>query len=366
MTAKTQERIWSYIGIVILSILVFFCFADAQGQTTTPANSIKITDQSGIAQSNRPFTISRVFAKSEIMRCPQAQVNGATVATQCDVKTHWPDTSVQHALVSFLANLGANATITVTFVDQSPPAATGLTQAQMLALTWNSVIDVTDGTTPLSANARTMLTAGNWSYWLQGPICTQVIVEDRSQSLSFDMGWDAFKPLHPIFVLTFYPGSAAGVKSEMILENDWTTKLEDQHYDLALRLGPNLAPVYSKAGFTHVAQSRWRKTFWVGAQPGTVNIDYNLPYMIYSQALPYWDLSRVVPASSINSDVSSFNGSDKCDLGGHSLWDQYMPGTGGRFDLGLFPVWYVHYLFTFDPRMYDVMMGLAACGPSSA
>ena len=327
-----------------------------------PANSVKITDQSGSAQTNRPFTISRVFAQSEIPHCPQAQVNSAAVPTQCDVKTRWPDASVQHVLISFLASIGANGSITVSFVDQPQPATGGgLTQAQMLALTWNAEIDVTNGTT-LTASARTMLGAGKWSYWLQGPICTQVIVEDRSTALAYDMGWDTYKPLHPIFVLTFYPGTTAGVKTEMILENMWTTKLEDQKYDLALKTGQNLASAYTKQGFTHVALSRWRKVFWDGAQPGAVNVDYNLPYMIYSQAVPNWDLSRVVPPDSINSDVGNFSGSDKGDLGGHALWERYMPNTGGRFDIGVFPVWYVHYLFTFDPRMLEVILGLAEAG----
>ena len=118
-----------------------------------PANSVKITDQSGSAQTNRPFTISRVFAQGEIPHCPQAQVNSAAVPTQCDVKTRWPDASVQHVLISFLASIGANGSITVSFVDQPQPATGGgLTQAQMLALTWNAEIDVTNGTT-LTASA---------------------------------------------------------------------------------------------------------------------------------------------------------------------------------------------------------------------
>ena len=329
----------------------------------TPANSVKITDQSGSAQSNRPFTISRVFAQGDIKNCPQAVVNGVAVPTQCDVKTRWAaDNSVQHVLISFLASIGANASTTVSFVDQPPPSNAGaLTQAQMVARTWGAEIDVTNGTTQ-AANAATMLSSGNWSYWLQGPICTQVIVEDRSTSLAYDMGWDTYKPLHPIFVLTFYPGSSAGVKVEMILENMWTTKLEDQKYSVALKTGQSLATVYSKPTFTHVALSRWRKVFWSGPQPGAVNVDYNLPYMIYSQVVPNWDLSKTVPGSAINSDVNSFNTSDQGDLGGHALWQQYMPNTGGRFDIGVFPVWYVHYLFTFDPKMYNVLLGMAEAG----
>src|SRR5579883_1896167 len=342
----------------------FYAFILALGALTLaaqpPANSVRITDQSGSAQSNRPFTISRVFAQGDIPHYPQAVIGGAPVTTQADVKTRWPDGSVQHAMISFLASVGANGSITVSFQDQPTGNNAGaLTQSQMLALSWGAEIDLTNNGTAQSANAAAMLSAGSWSYWLQGPICTQVIVEDRSPALAYDMGWDSYKPLHPIFVLTFYPTSTAGVKVEMIVENMWTTKLEDQTYSVTLQTGNPLSAVYSKSGFTHIAQSRWRKTYWSGPQPGAVNVDYNLPYMIYSQVVPNWDLGRTVPASAISSDVNSFNNSDQGDLGGHALWLQAMGQTGGRYDLGIFPVWYVHYLFTFDPRMYNLLLGMA-------
>src|SRR5262252_1241055 len=81
-------------------------------------NSVTIKETSGAAQTNRPFTISRVFAKGEIAHFPKAVIGGAQVNTQADVKTRWPDGSVQHAMISFLASVSAGASITVDFVDQ--------------------------------------------------------------------------------------------------------------------------------------------------------------------------------------------------------------------------------------------------------
>ena len=271
-------------------------------------------------------------------------------------------------MVSFLATLPASGSITVSFVDQPSGNNTGqMTSAALLAFNWGAEIDVTNGTT-LSANARKIVT--DWSgnsgdprvtYWLQGSICTQVILEDRTPALAYDMGWDANKPLHPIFVVTFYPTSSAGAKVEMILENDWDTKREDQTYSLNLQVGNPLASVYTKANFTHLNESRWRKIFWSGTQPGAVAIDYNLPYMISSMAVPNWDLSKTVPAGAVNADVNGFNASDQCDLGGHGQWTQNMSTTGARPDIGVFPAWYVRYLYTMDPRLYTSMVGLAEC-----
>ena len=97
-----------------------------------PVDSLSVTELRGTAQTNRPFTISRVFAQGEITGYPQPVVAGAPASSwQADVKTRWPDGSVQHALVSFFASLGANASLTVTFVntasDQTACAGATLT-----------------------------------------------------------------------------------------------------------------------------------------------------------------------------------------------------------------------------------------------
>lgn len=331
-------------------------------------NSVTITDTSNTAHTNHPFTISRVFARGEIAHFAQAVIGGAPVTTQCDVKTRWPDGSVQHALISFLANGSAGASATVSFVDQASGNNTGaLTKSAMLAGNWGARIEATNGTLQ-AADARQIIS--DWSgqaadtrvtYWLQGPVATQVILEDRTTALQYDLGWDQHKPLHPIFVVTFYPGYTAGVKVEMILENMWTTKLEDQTYSLALKTGKTPAQVYAKPNYLHAAKTRWHKAFWSGTAPGAANIDYNLPYMISTQVLPNWDTSVKVASGIVDSEVNAFNASDRCDLGGHGLWTQYLPQTGGRSDIGTVPIWYAHYLYTFDARLFASMNGLAEC-----
>ncbi len=330
----------------------------------TPPNSITISDLTGKAQLKRPFTISRVFAKGDIPHFAEASTGGVKLPSQCDVKTRWPDGSVQHALISFVTDLPAKKPVIISFVDQPDGNHTGaLDRAAMLAANWDAQIEVTHGTT-LVASARRILTDWDGSakdsrvkYWLQGPICTQVILEDRTPSLAYDVGWDTHKPLHPIFVVTFYPGSGAGVKVEMILENMWSTKLEDQTYSIALRAGgPSADPAYAKAGYLHAAMSRWRKTFWSGKAPGAVNINFNLPYMVYSQVLPNFDLSKTVPEQALQADHNSFLGGDRGDLGGHADWTLYMPQTGGRPDLGLMPAWYARWLFAPRPELFDDML----------
>jgi len=335
--------------------------------TPTVANSVTVNGIAGSPATPRPFTISRFFGKGEIPNYAKARVDGTPVASQCDVMTRWPDGSLQHALVSFWAAVPSSGSIKVDFVNDTAGNNSGfLVAADMLSQAYNfgGQMELTSGTT-LGLDARALVTAGAFRYWLKGPICTQVILEDRGPALAYDLGWDSAKSFHPIFVATFYPGWS-GVKVEFIGENAWTTKNQDLSYSLVLKTGNplNSTPVYSKPTFTHAARTRWRKVFWSGTEPGAVNIDYNLPYMIQSRVLPNFDLSKKVPTSAISDDVAAFNASDKGEINGNALWQKDMPGTGGRPDIGLFPAWYVRYLYTFDPQLYQVMMGNAAASGS--
>jgi hypothetical protein len=346
-------------------------------------NAVTIADLSGSADHLRPFTISRFFARGEIRHYAQARVNGRPVMTQCDVKTRWPDGSVQHALVSFLSEVKPFEELIVDFADQPSGNNDGaLSVKQMLRLdgiaspgAWGARIEAAAGGVRRAADARAMLANGSWRYWLRGPVCTQVIVEaarGREQSaFAYDFGWKksggswvassdpAYRSLHPIFVLTFY-AHWPGVKVDCILENAWTTKLQDQQYSLVIYKDDPPKAVYRRSGFVHIARSRWRKTFWSGKKPGAVNIDYNLPYMIFSRALPSYDLTKTVSAKAIAQEAGAFLRSDQGDLGGTGQWQPYFPATGGRPDIGLFPRWYVRYLYTFDPGLYRVLLGNAA------
>ena len=78
----------------MLSRIGVFCVFSI-GAAAVP-NSVTIKDTSNSAQNNRPFTLSRVFAQGEIAHFAQAVIGGTAVATQCDIKTRWPDGSVDN------------------------------------------------------------------------------------------------------------------------------------------------------------------------------------------------------------------------------------------------------------------------------
>ena len=120
----------------------------------------------------------------------------------------------------------------------------------------------------------------------------------------------AHQSLHPIFVITAYAGWP-GVRTEYILENTWTDRVQDQWFDsLTLYSGAAETTVAAAvSGFEHASRSRWRKLCWDGTAPvgepqcGTATavitprpkgilVDYNFPYMVYSGAVLPLDTTR--------------------------------------------------------------------------
>ncbi len=449
-------------------------------------NGIVIKNFSGQTQTGRTFTISRVFARGEIRNFPQARIAGSGVSTQADVMTRYEDGSVKHVMVSFVANLPGSGSLAVDFVNQTSCRCgeqLALTKDQMLSSTYNfnAEIEASKDGAVQKANARTMLSNGDFRYWLKGEIVTQVIIEDRSQSVKYDfgfknkgsflaspngyfwntdtnlevldasdipvpsvvqiknekirvcgkqgnilqigasscpnkdgrgfentsansvvawgevgkvvssqLGWRAadsgqYKALHPIFVATFTPKTPQSTKVEMILENAWTQKLQDQYYDVTLKAGSSLPAVYSAQNVQHKSMTRWRKVFYSGQTPGTILVDYNFPYMAYSKAMPNYNTTIQVSDSAINDLLVNgyplpngfapgWRNSDKGDLKSQGIGsshgqlqkDQFV--TGGRPELGLFPLWQIMYLYTMnrnDSRaleIYDSVVGNAEAG----
>ncbi len=158
-------------------------------------NSLTITEKAGVSTSNYPVQFARPFLQGEIANFPQVLVDGNAVPTQADVKQRYSDGSVKHAIVSFLIpTLAANAVVTVTFQNQTSGNNTALTASQMLdpAQNFEATMQLAapncSGCSVQTVSARSMLTAGAYSYWTSGPIATTIILADHTTK-AFDLGW---------------------------------------------------------------------------------------------------------------------------------------------------------------------------------
>ena len=95
-------------------------------QAANPGNGITVTEASGSSQTDRPLTLSRVFAQGDIPDFAKARVGGVAVPSQCDVKTRWPDGSVQHAMISFKATLPASGQVGLILSTKPAETTVGL------------------------------------------------------------------------------------------------------------------------------------------------------------------------------------------------------------------------------------------------
>jgi hypothetical protein len=360
-------------GLYLFNSINVTAFDNQASNSTFVENGIKIKDLSGQDLFARPFVISRVFKQGEIVQYPQAVVSDIALLTQANVKSRWGDGSVKHVLIAFQTDLVENNWTNVSFINQaSCNCDVGLSMEDMLSADYNldAKISLTPGG---SASAKEMLQNGDFRYWIKGPIATQIILEDRSQALKYDLTFQGYKSFHPIFVATFFPSNKR-VKTEFIGENNWINSQQDIVYNLALTLNGNT--VYSKNNFDHSANMRWRKVFWTPNEYGKTQIDYNLKYLVVSKVIPNYDMTLVMPSTAINDWINT-RPTSQCsqpswseavvsglvDIGEPAQLCPYMPAPGGRPDIGYLPGWYTAYLFGMgaddvnSSKLFDMMIG---------
>ena len=297
-------------SIVVLTMLAWL-MATVTPALALPANRIVVSDTSGTAQVDRLITLARPFREGEITGIAGAMIDGTAIPTQCDVKNRWPDGSLRFAILTFVVpRLPARGSVSVGLVNRpTPPAAGFLTAGDMLSAPFNfdGVIemrgDTRRGGPPESVSARAMLAAGHWRYWLKGPLVTAIVIEDRSPARTYDKDFgDDSKALHPIFEAWFFPGDRA-VELGYAVENTWTSGqarkgMRDLAYSFVLRSGQASPQVeFTQPAFTHIAKSRWHKTYRVGHTPGPVRVDHGTAYLATTGAIPSYDTSIEIPES---------------------------------------------------------------------
>ncbi len=358
---------------VLLSLV--FLLSMNLSQVSAATNTISIFDTSGTTQVNRPISIARPFRKGNIPNFAQAKINGTAVLTQCDVKNRWADGSLKYAIVSFIIpSLDSNGSVAVEFVDQTSGNNTGfLNQSQMLNAGYNfdATIEMV-GTGNRSVSARSMLTNGKFRYWLQGPIVTAVIIEDRTLARTYDQDFgDGSKALHPIFESWFYP-QGNQVKVGYTIENIWASNdasksMRDLSYSITLKAGnTNPTTKWTHSSFNHIGQSRWHKTFRLGSDLNSVRVDHNLDYLITTGAIPHYDSPLIVastPESMRYSTFQQYNGTLDGSDGGNPAnmgnYEKALNAPGANDWIGLQKTWEILWLYSMSERGFEMVLGNA-------
>ena len=345
-------------------------------QPSLTGNGIIIENKSGNSQTNYPVQIGRPFMPGEIMNYPQVVLGGVPIFTQADVKNRYPDGSVKFAILSFFVpSLPSAGQVSAVFQNQTSGNNTPLSKTEMLdsKYDFNAQMLLTNGTT-LTADARTMLSNGDYTVWASGPVATTIILADHTNTQTcngyacsrYDIGFNSNKPFRPIFQATFWP-TINKVNVRFIGEVAETEQLEDLPLtSLILKTGQTNSNInYTKSSFTMYAASRWTKKYWIGADLPDVAINHNLSYLTQTKFIPNYDTTKSISESVLASQYSKWSSTAK-DLYDAGEWTKAMGTTGGRPDIGPYPQWTVNWMYTGDKRMQDRAFGnadLAAAWP---
>lgn len=327
-----------------------------------PINSFTITEKAGVTTNNYPIQIARPFIRGEIRHFPKVVMAGTPLETQADVKQRWEDGSVKHAVLTFyIPTLNSNSTSTYTFQNSvSSVSTTPLNTAGMLAAGFNfdAIMELTSSGSDqtISASARTMLNNNSYSYWLSGSNCTSIVLADHLTS-AYDIGFsnhDNFKSFRPIFYATFFP-LVNKVRVRFVGEIASVSKLQDMKYSVVLKTG-NSSPtqVFTNPQFTHYANARWTKEFWIGGDPTAISINHNMSYLVDTLFFPNYDTTLSFHTDYINTMHNEWTAATKT-LGGAGQWARHMGTAGGRYEIGPVVTWNLMWMYHGD--MYTTSGG---------
>ncbi|WP_031565343.1 InlB B-repeat-containing protein [Rheinheimera texasensis] len=329
-------------------------------QTADSANYIVISNPTEQAITNLPLQFARPFVEGEITQLPQLKLGEQLLTTQADVKQRHADGSVRHAIISVVVpQIPASGSVRLQVVNQAPLSnQSGLTPEQMLAdeFDFDAQIKATFAENQIQTrSARDMLSKGKFSYWVQGPVATTVLIADHSVERTADFGSDAHRSVRPMFYATFWP-SIKKVQVRFIGEITNTQALQDQSYDLTLSGGwKNPQQLYQQTAVPHQAMTRWTRQFWLGTAVPVVSLNHQLGYLARTKLIPNFDTSRIIPESTIIARYKSWQTTDSSLYGG-GHWQKAMATAGGRQEIGMYPAWTVRWLYSGDWRLTEIAM----------
>ncbi|MFC5552232.1 hypothetical protein [Massilia aerilata] len=335
------------------------------GTTSSPAStsSVGITDirfentSATATQTNVPVTFGQVFAQGNLLATDKLTGrldDGTTVPLQVDVKATHPDGSVRHAIISAVVPSIAPAKVRTMSLVKGGTAPTGtVTVDSLLRSGFTLSVHANVGGVDYYVAAEDLLKSAAPTTWLNGPVATewQVSAPLRTSSGA------AHPHLSARLAIRWYPGTNKA-RADVVVENDWAYEPSPQNftYDASVIMGG--MSVYTKAGLNHYHHARWRKLFWFNTATPEVNVKHNTAYLINSRAVPNYDQSIVTPESVLAGFKTKWTGAitEPMAVG---MAAPYMPGTGGRPEIGLLPGWSVSYLLSMDKRAKDVVLGTA-------
>lgn len=296
-----------------------------------------------------PITFGQVFQPGDVPANTGlvARSGGKTLPLQADIKATHADGSVRHAILTI----------------ESPRLAPGQSMDLMLARKGNRdsnpslstadivkrlslAVDVTFAGTGKSIHidAAKALRDASPESWLSGRLVRELSVSRP-----------ASKDLRIQFNIRAYASGALTADVVFATDHAFSTGTGHVHYDVTITADGK--PVLSKKNLDHYQKATWHYEY-KSEDYADLSVIRDMAYVMKTGAVPTYDFSMGTQEGVLAAGLESLR---KADTGPMSkaLVTPYMPGTGGRPDIGPLPTWAVRYLATQDPRAAKVLFANA-------
>ena len=330
-------------------------YAPAVIQSHNPGDVVGIRVENNTDHADAPqiLTFGQTFVQGDVPAGAHliALVNGQQIPVQVDVKTINADGSIRFAIITLQApTMAAHSALDV-MLAKGTPATSGpaIAANDMLTHGYNEQLTLTfhhaDGSTTAQTvdigNALSQaIAAGTVQYWIDGPLATEVRVTapiNAQMNATFDIRQNADG--------TFTTGVTVSNNSAYQVAQTFT-------YDAKITDHGNV--VLSQNNISQYSYSNWHQDISSGGAAADANIVHDIAYVEKTGAIPSYDTSLGVASSEIASEANALANSNTGILG-NALITQYMPGTGGRPDIGPTTQWAAEYLVSQDLTSAKVM-----------
>jgi hypothetical protein len=321
---------------------------------------VRLQNTGSAVESSGYVTFGEVFKPGTVKPTDTlvARINGVNYAVQMDVKSTNSDGSVRQAVLTVDApSIAAGSTVdmmlakgTATAPNPAAPSASALLAAGY-DVAVNFAFHNPDGSTTTDrASAAAALQAavagGTVRQWLAGPGVNEFDVTTTVDGGKLKVEFD---------IRAYANGTTT---TDVIFDNSWmfSSGKTDLNYDVTISQAGQ--QVYGATAVPQYLYSTWDHQV---ASAGTVNpnVQYDIPYLEATGAVPSYDTSLGVSDATIQGNLNALTAANTGPLGTAGV-TPYMPMTGGRNDIGAQPAWVAEALLSQNAAAQQVMTADAA------
>lgn len=330
-------------------------------QPTQPGDIVGLVFQNiGTRQTPPlPLTFGEVFKPGNVMPGARLLLNiGKQIPVQMDPKTFNADGSVAIATLTVIApplpQHTATGAMLVHAPAGSPPPAADIDLAAALghySLTVSLTLTEPDGsTTRLEINGVSSLQAAlrnrTASFWRRGPEAAEASVSVPAKG-SFRL----------VFSITAYADGS--FRSDVQFNNDLAMQPDGGTVTYGETIVQNGHTVSQHNNITQYQYQDWHQVVGTTNEAAEVNIQHDIGYLEATGAIPNFDLRLGVSASVLATETALMAKPGWGEPLSPNGITQYMPGVGGRTDIGPTTAWNAAWLMTQNPTAARFALGQA-------